>query len=709
MTERKITIEHCNAVDRAEISITENRLNIKYGPNGIGKSTIAKAIVSASKGNDDLANLLPFKHRGSVGDEKPTVTGVDGISEVLVFDENYVSQFTFQRDEVVKNSFDIFINTEDFQSDQAGIEELFSGIKSSFKDSAEIDQAITNLRGLRDAFSVTQGGKLTKSSKGFKAVGSGNPVENIPPALAGFKDFIQSENTPKWITWQASGNAFLDLSDNCPYCASSLKDDGKKEIATEVSRKYNSKSVEHLNALQEIIGRLGKYLSSDAKEKLDDITKSKTDLSPEQATFLVNLRSTVGTLLLKLENLRSISFQKLKDISTLDDEIKNLKIDMTLLEGVDTEETRGVVDPINTQIDELCEKIGQLIGKVNIHKQKIAKAIEKNQTHINGFLAAAGYKYSVQILSEDETYKMKLVHDDFEGHLDAASDHLSYGERNAFALVLFMHEVRRKKPDLAIFDDPVSSFDKTKKFAIFQQLFRGKDGIRDTTSLMLTHDLEPAIDIIKVAGEKWKTAENELPIASYLSSSAGVVTEQVITPDDIKTFSEICRENVAQSDSKIIKCIYLRRHFEILGQKGLEYNLLSCLLHGRQSPDMMDDGEIRQLTDAEITEATKGIRDLYPDFCYTEILGIVLDVDQLKRLFSEAIAGYEKLQIFRIISERGNSGVELADDGQKNILKKFVDEAFHVENEYVVQLNPREFDSVPRYVIDGLSASIGVI
>ncbi|MGB0844973.1 MAG: hypothetical protein ACPGVN_09555, partial [Alphaproteobacteria bacterium] len=66
MAEQKITIEHCNAVDRAEISITTNCLNIKYGPNGIGKSTIAKAIVFASKGSDDLAKLLPFKHRGNV-------------------------------------------------------------------------------------------------------------------------------------------------------------------------------------------------------------------------------------------------------------------------------------------------------------------------------------------------------------------------------------------------------------------------------------------------------------------------------------------------------------------------------------------------------------------------------------------------------------------------------------------------------------------
>jgi hypothetical protein len=31
---------------------------------------------------------------------------------------------------------------------------------------------------------------------------------------------------------------------------------------------------------------------------------------------------------------------------------------------------------------------------------------------------------------------------------------------------------------------------------------------------------------------------------------------------------------------------------------------------------------------------------------------------------------------------------------------KFVNETYHIENEYVMQLNPREFDAVPEYVVD---------
>src|SRR3990167_7701382 len=98
-----ITIENCNSIDSARISLAPGRLNIKYGPNGTGKSTIAKAIELASKGGANLSTLTPFKHRG--GDPKispsPSVKGADQFKSVFVFNEEYVDQFVFKQDEVV--------------------------------------------------------------------------------------------------------------------------------------------------------------------------------------------------------------------------------------------------------------------------------------------------------------------------------------------------------------------------------------------------------------------------------------------------------------------------------------------------------------------------------------------------------------------------------------------------------------------------------
>jgi hypothetical protein len=124
-----ITIVDCNSITEAHITLRRESLNIKYGPNGIGKSTIAHALVLNAQGEDALQELLPFKYRQSDSGKVPAVVGADGIKKVLVFDEYYVSQFVFQPDEVVKNSFEIFIKTPEYQAGIEELEAIFEGLK----------------------------------------------------------------------------------------------------------------------------------------------------------------------------------------------------------------------------------------------------------------------------------------------------------------------------------------------------------------------------------------------------------------------------------------------------------------------------------------------------------------------------------------------------------------------------------------------------
>ena len=122
--EIKIAIENCNSIDLADISLQKGRLNIKFGPNGIGKSTIAKAMVSQIRGDGTLDVLIPFKRRGKDTETKPKVDGASSLKSALVFDEDYVNQFVFQQDEVVKNSFAIFIKTTEYLASMQEIEQL---------------------------------------------------------------------------------------------------------------------------------------------------------------------------------------------------------------------------------------------------------------------------------------------------------------------------------------------------------------------------------------------------------------------------------------------------------------------------------------------------------------------------------------------------------------------------------------------------------
>ncbi len=91
-----VRVSHCNNIDAATISIAPGTLNIKYGPNGTGKSTLAKAIELTVRG-ENLAALLPFKHRGKAAPAPtPQVKGLQGIKSVFIFNEDYVNQFVFQ-------------------------------------------------------------------------------------------------------------------------------------------------------------------------------------------------------------------------------------------------------------------------------------------------------------------------------------------------------------------------------------------------------------------------------------------------------------------------------------------------------------------------------------------------------------------------------------------------------------------------------------
>lgn len=688
MADYKIVIENCNSIDRAEICIKKNSLNIKFGPNGLGKSTIARAIVSQARDDGTLAELLPFKSRGDHNAPQPKVEGVQSLKSAMVFDEEFVDQFVFQQDEVVKNSFDIFVKTPEYNTAMQGIETLFSGIKQAFAGSPEIEQTTKDLKDLRDAIGKSnKDGSISKSSKVLKAFGSGNKIENVPDILKPFEMFVKSANPSKWIGWQIKGNEFLELGDTCPYCSTALPKDEQKETALAVGKEYNAAAVNHLNTLKEVIERLGKYFSTACQESLEKITTAKMELTAPQKSFLSSLQSSVEALIEQLEGLRNISFFSLRDVDEIDKKLPLLKIDLGMIDKLDSAETRAVSDPINLQLEKLIMKVGTLKGQINQHKAKIEKTIDGNQESINGFLRSAGYKYSVKIISEPDSYKMKLIHKDLSDPIDTASNHLSYGEKNAFALVLFMHQVLSEDPDIVILDDPISSFDKNKKFAILYELFRGKGSLRDRTTLMLTHDIEPAIDVIKSTARVFQGSH---PSATFLSCRQGEVKEAEIVSKDIRTFAKICSEILAEDIDDVIKAVYLRRHYEIVDNVGLEYNLLASLFKKRPVPTLMSATENRDMTPQEKTTAEATVKQRISTFDYDSLVVQVSDDGLMMKKFQDTDVGYEKIQLFRII--RGQH--------EDDIITKFINESYHIENEYVMQLNPNKFESVPEYVIE---------
>lgn len=693
----EIDIKHCNNITSAKVFIEAGKLNIKFAPNGTGKSTISKAIQFASARDEQaLAELLPFKFRdGNPDNIKSEVIGIEHFDSIMCFNEDYVSKYTFKPDELVSNSFDIFIRSDTYKKKEREIQAFTSAVQQQFANNPDLERLLANLKELSAAFKVTATGSLAKSSTGAKALSTANKIDHIPQGLEHYQPFIQSTKSVTWIDWQAKGHKeFSALSDSCPFCTSDST--SKKEQIAKVSQEYDKNLIKNLVGIIDVINKLGDFFSDLAREKLDIIKSLKDGLEREHETFIVTIKSQIDDLVEKLEKLKSLTGFDFKEGEIVGEKLPTYRINLDFFDTLKSEKTNDVITKINQSIDELIQQAGPLQGKINIQRKEMSKLIEKHQIDINAFLAFAGYRYQVSIVGEGEGSQLKLRHMDHSSHLSGGSQHLSFGERNAFSIVLFMYECLAKKPSLIILDDPISSFDKNKKYAILEMLFRHEAGycLKGKTVLMLTHDVEPIIDTLKSVRGQF----NNQVCAAHLQLRDGEILEQRISSDDIKTFVQICEAILASEQNLIIKLIYLRRRYEILGNLESAYQVLSNLFKKRTAPEdhripKIDGGQSTLLSSDElakgILEIQSYISHLPTDYPY--LVALFSDKDQIKTLYCQSTNGYEKLQLTRIMLD-----IETVEN---SVIRKFINETYHIENEFIFQLDPSRFDLIPEYVV----------
>jgi ABC-type Mn2+/Zn2+ transport system ATPase subunit len=696
----KIEVKNCNNLDLAVISLKNQKLNIKFAPNGTGKSTIARAVLLGAKGDQSLlSELIPFKLRKvNPENQQPEVKGAEALKNIMCFNEEYVNQFLFKPKELLSNSFDIFIRTEAYRQKSQEIEELVRNIKQLFFENSELETLITTLKEMGSAFKLSKAG-LDKKSTGMRGLSAGNKIQHIPAGLESYTPFIQSQNSIGWIDWQTKGYDFVELSENCPFCTSHAVD--KKDQIKKVGQEYDKNTIKNLIAIIGVIEKLGDYFSNEAKNKLRAITALKEGLDKEHEAFLATVKTQIDNFTEKLEKLKTLSAFQFKDGDKVADKLPAYKLDLHFFSELKSNKMQEAIAPINTSIDEVIEQAGQLQGKINQQRSEMQKTIERHQKDINEFLSYAGYRYAVEISGEGEQAQLKLRHIDHDEHLSGGNQHLSFGERNAFAIVLFMYECLAKKPDLIILDDPISSFDKNKKYAILEMLFRRDTDscLKNKTVLMFTHDVEPIIDTIKSLGN----FSNQTS-ASFLKLAAGQICESDIGKDDIQTFSQICKSAIASGKDPVIKLIYMRRDYEITDNKGDAYQVLSNLFKQRGSAidtrkSKESDGNYPKMESAKFINGCAEVSNQLNNFSYSDLLNRIANINTMKSLYSACANGYEKLQIFRL----------LRPDVENSVIKKFIDETYHIENEFICQLDPAKFDTIPEYVIEECNKMVSAI
>lgn len=682
-------IQNCNNIEDGKIQIVKNKLNIKYGINGTGKSTISRAIKFKAESPDRLKELTPFKNRAETNIISPNVDFSEDISSVLIFNEEYLDQFLFKEDELISNSYEIFIKTPEYTQSVNEIDQLLLGIKRVFSENSELDTIISDFETLSSSFKTTSS-NLSKSSAVFKALKNGNKIEHIPKDLIGYSNLIKGDNCVSWLDWHSKGESFFENSGNCPYCSSTAEE--KKEAIKSISQVYDRTVVKNFNRIIDALSNLGEYLSDDANNALIRITKKSNGLDESEMNYIIGVKAQIDNLLTKLKALKNISSISFEESETIEEKLNDLKISMDVFDRFNSAKTTDIISALNASLDSVLSRIGQLKGKIAIQNRLVRRLIDKYKLQIDNFLINAGYKYTVEITNpQSADYKLILKHVDSTEYISKGDMFLSYGEKNAFALVLFMYESLSKKPDLIILDDPISSFDKNKKYAIMHMLFRGDSSecLKNKTVLMLTHDLDPVIDTVKVLKEFRNLSES-----NFITVRNGQLAEINIEKNDILSFSQICTNVISSNVNTIIKLIYLRRYFEVIDDKSDSYEVLSNLFHKRSRQNCSDHRkEIGNdsLSEEDFNNGESIIKGMIADFDYETALTNINNIEYLKVLFSDASNSYIKMSIFRLLHNV---------DDVPSVLRKFINETYHIENEQIYQLDHLKFDMIPSYIIE---------
>lgn len=691
-----INIKNCNNIKEAKITVEKNSLNIKYGMNGTGKSTIAKAI----ENRDQLSELKTF------GSElEPEITLSESISNVEVFNNDFINRIIFNGSQVIENGFEVFVKTDEYDKKRKEITDILSKLnRETFKD-----EIINNLR---NSFAKIlakiqlNSNKTIKRNPAYKSILKKENMFEVPDKLGKYSDFIKDkEKNINWVDWKNKGFEFDDKN-KCPFCAEKFAQSyaDEKEIFKE---NYTKAGMKNLSDILDLIEGTKEYLNTEEYNKL--ISCIKEDKNEDDIDFIYQkFMLEISYLNDKFEKIYEFDSYNIKnsEIGNLKEKVKNLIIDKNELNYFKKENVIKVIDDITNKINEIIKEITALQAKTAVLNTLIKKSINDSKEDINNFLETAGfnYKFDFDMSSEESSKTILLYKGNEDINVDDIEKHLSWGEKNAFALVLFMYYAISKKANLIILDDPISSFDSNKKYAIINRLFENRSDKRSffgKTVIMLTHDFEPIIDFI--INNKPNSGH---AIAKYIKNSNNIVTEQEINKDsDIISIVKLSYMYATNSSINMISRInFLRKYIEhtrvdSLDQKQLIYDMLSSLVHAKTCPDkQIRRNEYVDFTDIEFETTQNEIKKYISEFDYMEILNRYYNKKYILEEFFKEDNNYIKSQLFRIYLEMSGER-----DRLDNNLLKFIDEIYHIENDYIFTIDLIKFDTIPDYIMDKIN------
>lgn len=714
MGEIMVHLENCNCIKKADIKIQEGTLNIKYGTNGTGKSTISKAVSLKAQGDEEkLQSLRPYMANDS---EKTIVNGLN-FNKVMVFNEEYVNSYLFEDDSFLENSFKVFLKSDECEELSKNIATLLEKLQGIFQKNDAIKNLEMFLPKYEEIIKCNNGEIPKKGGVGEFLKGNGAGFDKYSE-LEPYKVFYNRDmaSVSKWAKWRNDGIKQMN-GEACPFCAEHLKKEIEKQNEV-ISKVFKNSALSTANAvleyLQEAVEK--NYIKDEAVTTLNEYINSvgKEDSLISELKSLAIETDYLYSKINKISMFRpmNVTHEQLEHIEKCLDEMVIDKRQISKFYS--TELIYSMVDEVEKNINELKIQTGKLKGLFVQHEKKLEVLIAERKDDINYFFQLAGFPYKFELKTNGENKAISYLTpaEDDNIKVPELDKHLSWGEKNAFSLVMFMFEAISENADLIVLDDPITSFDKDKKFAVIRRMFDNKKiSFRNKTVLMLTHDIQPLVDYVHNRLFKQMGLTTQVS-ANLLQNDNGAVYEYDVHEEDLINIVEFSK-NVACDIEKsmVVRIVNLRKYIEMTKPNFAEtdiYQVVSNLIHGRKEATKVD-GETK-LEQHIIDNGMQEIKYYLGDYTYDELVDLV-DSQKLYALINDSDK-YEQILATRLLFERYN-GMLLKLRKEYPATSKFVNETNHVENDYVFQLNPLKYFEIPELYLKEiekfLEAQKGVI
>ncbi len=680
----KIDFKNIQCLKSGNIKIKEKYINVKYSYNGFGKSSLAKAICYKINNDGRFDDLKPF-----LGGQ-PEINGLSTFNKCLMFNEEFVDNTLFENDEnLIANSYNVFLNSEELSHKNDDISKSFLNLNNSLK-SPIIESFLNDIEKVLSVF------VLNKEKNGFdgrKTGGKGlNKVSNITRAaletsVKDFKEIANDGKIPLWLEWHKNGENFV-YNNKCPFCISDLRKENQQykididDLLNCLDSKNNEKARKHIEIFSN-------YLSKKEKEIvlgiLDD-GKLQDDKKIVLIKNIIDFENEYNKIIV-LKSLEKNWKKSRTDSKKIKELLASNILNDELFKKIDSKYAK-ICHDVNDSIKEISNSIDELSELIAQRNLAIDDAVADSEKEIDAFLKNSGIPYSFSITAAEENEVQTSLK--VSGNtISNVRNHLSYGEKNALSVALFGALAKKDDSDLIILDDPISSFDENKKFAIMYYLFNKSNGVlNDKTVLLFTHDFEPVLEMMKGIVDK-RIKNRKIYV---LNKQSGIVDEEELSSSDlVNAIKKEYELSLDQSIDTFLRIVHIRRYYELCERSVNKdvYNLLSNAEHLREIP-IDENGDY--CTKDSVENAEKYIKIFINDFSYSDFVK-KYDIHKLLSIYNSEVVRINKLIILRAIDAKSGGFLEK----NEPVLFNFITTNYHVENMYAYSI--KKLDPIPEYII----------